>query len=103
MIGYYLFSPETKAAGRDAGTRMFAPRFSIAEESATGMAAGPLVCFLHDRLKARKKHLVIEQGNLMSPASPSAISVRLSVSSDRIQRLMAGGKAKLTQSKLITI
>ena len=103
LIGYYLFSPQAKVAGRDAGTRMFAPRYGIAEESATGMAAGPLACFLHDRLHVRKEHMVIEQGHLMSPSSPSAISVRLTVAGGKIQKLMAGGTAKLIQSKLINI
>ena len=103
LIGYYLFSPQTKLAGRDAGTRMFAPRYGIAEESATGMAAGPLACFLYDRLQVRKEHMVIEQGHLMSPSSPSAISVRLTVADGRIQKLTAGGTAKLTQTMFIDI
>jgi PhzF family phenazine biosynthesis protein len=103
LIGYYLFSPQTKLAGRDAGTRMFAPRYGIAEESATGTAAGPLACFLHDRLQIRKEHMVIEQGHLMSPSSPSAISVRLTVAGSEIQKLTAGGTAKLTRSMLIDI
>jgi len=51
LIGYYLFSERTRVSGRDAGARMFAPRYGILEESATGMAAGPLACFLHDRLQ----------------------------------------------------
>jgi len=41
LIGYYIFSMETAFQHRDAGTRMFAPRYGILEESATGMAAGP--------------------------------------------------------------
>ncbi len=103
LIGYYLFSPETTVAGRDAGARMFAPRYGIAEEAATGTAAGPLACFLHDRMHVRKQQMVIEQGYLMSPPSPSAIKVRLSVAGGMIQKLTAGGKARLTQTKLINI
>ena len=45
LIGYYVFTTTTKVKGRHAGTRMFAPRFGIPEESATGMAAGPLPAF----------------------------------------------------------
>lgn len=49
LIGYYLFSIQSDKKGRDASARMFAPRYGIDEESATGMAAGPLACYLHDR------------------------------------------------------
>ncbi|HEY0739903.1 MAG TPA: PhzF family phenazine biosynthesis isomerase, partial [Chryseosolibacter sp.] len=41
LIGYYVFSEQTNTAGRDASTRMFAPRYGILEEAGTGMAAGP--------------------------------------------------------------
>lgn len=39
----------------------------------------------------------------MSPPSPSIIHVRLSLSGGRIEKLIAGGKAKLAGTKLITI
>ena len=42
LIGFYVFSLETHNRDSDASTRMFAPRYGIKEESATGMAAGPL-------------------------------------------------------------
>lgn len=100
LIGYYLFSPATKIQGRHAGTRMFAPRYGIAEEAATGMAAGPLACFLHDRMKINAADgMLIEQGRLMSPPSPSVISVKLALADGRIQGLMAGGRAKLVDSR----
>ena len=54
LIGYYVFSPQAIKEGRDAGTRMFGPRYGIDEESATGMAAGPLACYLYDKLKNNK-------------------------------------------------
>ena len=98
LIGYYVFSAETKAAGRDAGTRMFAPRYGIREEAATGMAAGPLACYLHDRMGVKKEQLLIEQGRLMSPASPSVITVDLETKDGAISRLMAGGRAKAVKS-----
>jgi PhzF family phenazine biosynthesis protein len=104
LIGYYPFSPDTRQTGRHAGTRMFAPRFGIPEESATGMAAGPLACYVFDRIKIRADgDILIEQGHLMSPPSPSVIQVRLSLSGGRIEKLMAGGKAKLAGTRLITI
>lgn len=103
LCGYYLFSVDAKVPGRDAGTRMFAPRYGIDEESATGMAAGPLACFLHDKLNIRKNVFQIEQGHLMSPVSPSLIDVQLSVAHGQIQKLMAGGKGKVIRSMLAQI
>lgn len=102
LIGYHIFSPQTRLPGRHAGARMFAPRYGIPEEAATGMAAGPLACFLFDRIKISESDaMLIEQGHLMSPPSPSIIHVNLTVSSGRIRKLMAGGKAKLIDSMLI--
>ncbi|TFW03507.1 PhzF family phenazine biosynthesis protein [Oxalobacteraceae bacterium OM1] len=104
LIGYYLFSPQTRIAGRHAGTRMFAPRYGIAEEAATGMAAGPLACYLHDRLNVRADgDILIEQGHLMNPPSPSVIHVRLDLDDDRIRRLMAGGRAAVTERRAISL
>lgn len=48
LIGYYVFTTDPSATKRDATARMFAPRYAIEEEAATGMAAGPLACVLRD-------------------------------------------------------
>ena len=101
LIGYYIFSEMTKMPGRDAGARMFAPRYGIKEESATGMAAGPLACYLHDRLKIHKDVFLIEQGHLMNPASPSVIIAKLDLHNQKINKLMAGGEAKVMRSMTI--
>lgn len=93
LVGYYAFSPQTDVAGRDAGARMFAPRYGIREESATGMAAGALACFLHDVCRVDKDVFSIEQGRLMQPPSPSVIAVRLARREGKIERLLAGGTA----------
>jgi len=37
------------------------PRDMYPEESATGMAAGPLACYLYDYIKIKKSDLPIEQ------------------------------------------
>ena len=103
LIGYYIFTEATRMPGRDAGTRMFAPRFGIKEEAATGMAAGPLACFLYDKMKRDKNIFVIEQGNLMTPVSPSVITVKLTLTNQKINTLMAGGEAKTTQSMTVSI
>lgn len=94
LIRYYAFSNHTRRRGRDAGARMFAPRFGIQEEAATGMAAGPLACFLHDRMNVANPHLLIEQGWLMPEPSPSLIAVNLAIEHGQIAYLMAGGHSR---------
>ena len=101
LIGYYIFSQKTRVPGRDAATRMFAPRYGINEESATGMAAGPLACFLRDKMRIDKDAFLIEQGHLMEPPSPSVIKVHLKFGDGKISRLIAGGKAKVMKSMII--
>lgn len=103
LIGYYVFSLETVRKGRDAGARMFAPRYGIDEESATGMAAGPLACYLYDKVKIEKPKFMIEQGYLMSPASSSVITVDLQVKDSSISSLMAGGKAAVGETRHVEI
>lgn len=103
LIGYYVFSPETVVPGRHAGTRMFAPRFGIPEESATGTAAGPLACFVYERMGSRDSEMVIEQGRMMQPASPSVIKISLDIEDGKVVRLMAGGSATLKQNIVVEI
>jgi PhzF family phenazine biosynthesis protein len=98
LIGYYVFTVDSEATDKDATTRMFAPRYAIEEESATGMAAGPLACVLHDHLHIDKDTFQIEQGRFMKPASPSLITVELSVENGKVQNLMAGGHGKVSKS-----
>lgn len=94
LIGFYVFTKETNLDGRDASTRMFAPRYGINEESATGMAAGPLACYLHDQMQIDKDTFLIEQGYAMKPKSPSCINVVLLKDGKNIKELKAGGIGK---------
>ena len=101
LIGYYIFTTDRQASGMDAVARMFAPSYGIPEESATGMAAGPLACFLHDRLDVRQPVMRIEQGHHMPVPSPSLINVRLQISGGTITGLMAGGRGVLQETRMI--
>jgi len=103
LVGYYCFSIAPHTPGRDAAARMFAPRFGINEESATGMAAGPLACYLYEKMGIRKEIFRIGQGHFMPLPSPSVLEVRLTVENGRISGLLAGGKAKFMSSVAITI
>lgn len=92
LIGYYVFTTDATAAEIDATTRMFAPRYGILEEAATGMAAGPLASYLFDVLHLKKTNFKIQQGKYMSMPSSSALEVQLRVENETITGLMAGGK-----------
>lgn len=95
LIGYYVFAMSPDDADTIATTRMFAPRYAIPEESATGMAAGPLACYLHDIMGLPTSRLKIAQGHFMTPASPSLINVDLEIGPDgQITSLMAGGRGR---------
>jgi PhzF family phenazine biosynthesis protein len=90
LVGFYVFTTDAGAA--DATTRMFAPSYGIPEESATGMAAGPLACYLHDFLGQHKPVFLIHQGYLMRHPSPSQIEVQLSMDEQgKISGLRTGG------------
>lgn len=88
LIGYYVFSTDTTY---DATSRMFGPRYGILEESGTGMAAGPLGCYLFDILNIKKREFHIQQGKYMKKPSPSLIMVNLQIEKGEIKNLMAGG------------
>jgi len=91
LIGYYVFSINTDNTEYDATSRMFGPRYGILEEAGTGMAAGPLGCYLFDTLKINKKSFNIQQGKYMKEPSPSLIIVNLRTEKGEIKDLMAGG------------
>lgn len=98
LIGFYVFSFDGIGNGRDAGARMFAPRYGILEESATGMAAGPLACYLREQVGIQKQEFIIEQGRWMAAPSPSVINVRLTIGTDkRIKNLFAGGRGAIRE------
>ncbi|MEQ8709177.1 MAG: PhzF family phenazine biosynthesis protein [Rhodospirillales bacterium] len=103
LIGYYVFTTDATATSGDATTRMFAPRFAIPEEAATGMAAGPLACLLQDSLPEKKATWIIEQGHYMATPSPSRITVELDLDGDRITGLLAGGYGRLMREMTVTL
>ncbi len=103
LIGYYVFSQSTREPGRHAGARMFAPRYGIPEESATGTAAGPLACLLHDHLGIADRQIRIEQGWLMQPPSPSLIQIDLETNDAGVSLLMVGGAAHVDRSTIVDI
>jgi len=103
LIGYYIHTTEGIDAEHDASTRMFAPRYAIREEAATGMAAGTLGCLLYDRVGMRKRRFSIEQGSSMRPPSRSRLSVELDIRHERIAGLVVGGAGRLMRTTTVHI
>jgi len=79
-------------AGRRWKTRMFAPGFGVAEDPATGSAAGPLAVHLarHGQI-AFGDEIEIAQGAEIG--RPSTLFARASGSRDMIERVEVGGSA----------
>jgi trans-2,3-dihydro-3-hydroxyanthranilate isomerase len=79
-------------AGTQFKTRMFAPRLGVAEDPATGSAAGPLALLLarHGR-SAFGRQIEIHQGAEIG--RPSVIHARVDGAADRIERIAVGGSA----------
>ncbi|MDR6563111.1 MULTISPECIES: PhzF family phenazine biosynthesis protein [unclassified Arcicella] len=98
LIGFYVFCTEASNTERDATTRMFAPRYGIEEEAGTGMAAGPLACYLYDVIGIKKTYMLIEQGWFMNEPSRSLIIADVSILHDKITKIMVGGKGIAVKS-----
>ena len=95
-VCYYVFSLDSVIEGRDATTRMFGPAYGIAEEAATGMASGPLACWLDSRANGQRGEFLIEQGHLMNPAAPSLIMGHPERVDGKLTAMWVGGSAKVT-------
>ena len=103
LIGFYIYTEETKYKHNDVSTRMFFPRYGVNEESATGMAAGPMACFLYDKMGFKKDKFNIEQGYFMPKPSASKIVVELDIEKENIISLMAGGVANISKEMFVKI
>ena len=95
---FYVFT--TEPGPDDSATvysRMFGPGLGIAEDPATGSAAGPLGCYLvaHEVIEAAKAATIVNlQGVRMG--RPSVIYVAIAVGPSRtIDRVQVGGDAVL--------
>jgi len=97
MTPVYVFSTETDDSdSATVYTRMFAPALGIAEDPATGSAAGPLGCYLlaHAVLDAAKAATIVNlQGVRMG--RPSVIHMAIASEAGTITRVRVGGEAVL--------
>jgi PhzF family phenazine biosynthesis protein len=100
VYGYYVYAPgETPDV--DATTRMFAPRMGIAEESATGMAAGMLAAFLHERMASSRASFAFDQGVFMHPPSPSRLLASITLDGSTVTTVWVGGHARTRSVRTI--
>jgi trans-2,3-dihydro-3-hydroxyanthranilate isomerase len=75
--GCYVFCLDPLDPDSPARARFFGPNVGIAEDPATGSAAGPLAAYLVEhKLASERRPVIVEQGHTMG--RPSRIEVRVS-------------------------
>src|SRR5206468_7509153 len=94
--GVFLFSAE--AGGDDATvySRMFAPEIGVAEDPATGVASGPLGCYLvrHKVVPPERAGAMLSlQGAKMG--RPSHVHISVELAQGAIERVRVGGESVL--------
>jgi trans-2,3-dihydro-3-hydroxyanthranilate isomerase len=92
----FLFSIDPAGSAETAYSRMFAPEFGIIEDPATGVASGPLGCYLvhHGVVTgAAANRMISLQGVAMGRAS--RIHISIDGSRREITRVRVGGEAVL--------
>jgi trans-2,3-dihydro-3-hydroxyanthranilate isomerase len=94
--GVFFFSPERGADSATVYSRMFAPDVGIAEDPATGVASGPLGCYLvrHGVVAAEKAGAMLSlQGAKIG--RPSHVHMAIGVEGSEIRSVQVGGAAVL--------
>lgn len=92
-VGAYAFTLETKESGSLVHARFFAPADNIAEDAATGSAAGALSGYLVHHGAAKTNSFVIEQGDFMR--RPGRIHAEVLGGPGNIERVKIGGSSVL--------
>jgi len=90
-IGCYAFTFETKEKSSKVHARFFAPDDGIAEDAATGSAAGSLSGYLVYHQAIADKTFTIEQGDFMK--RPSRIFAEVSGEKENVERVKIGGSS----------
>jgi trans-2,3-dihydro-3-hydroxyanthranilate isomerase len=94
--GVFFFSPEPGGDNATVYSRMFAPEVGIPEDPATGIASGPLGCYLvrHNVVAAEKAGAMLSlQG--MKMGRPSHVHMSIGVERGEISSVRVGGEAVL--------
>jgi trans-2,3-dihydro-3-hydroxyanthranilate isomerase len=94
--GIFVFSAEPGDARATVYSRMFAPELGITEDPATGVASGPLGCYLlrHKVVQPEQSESMISlQGAKMG--RPSYIHIAIGLDNGHISSVRVGGEAVL--------
>jgi trans-2,3-dihydro-3-hydroxyanthranilate isomerase len=94
--GVFFFSLERGNDKATAYSRMFAPAVGVLEDPATGVASGPLGCYLvrHNMVTAAAARSILSlQGVKMG--RPSQVHISIAVESGEIRSVRVGGEAVL--------
>ena len=94
--GVFVFSAQPGDARATVYSRMFAPELGVTEDPATGIASGPLGCYLvrHKIIQPEKAEAMISlQGAKMG--RPSHVHISIGVENGEIVRVRVGGEAVL--------
>jgi len=94
--GVFLFSAERAADRATVYSRMFAPEIGVAEDPATGVASGPLGCYLvrHKVVPPERAGAMLSlQGVKMG--RPSHVHISVEVEKGEISRVRVGGESVL--------
>jgi trans-2,3-dihydro-3-hydroxyanthranilate isomerase len=87
----YVFTTQTLYTDSTTHGRMFAPRFGIAEDPATGSASGPLGCYLVHYGISDGNKIICEQGFEMG--RPSIVLVKIDNAAGKIKSVNVSGNA----------
>lgn len=90
-IGCYVFTFETIEAGSRVHARFFAPDDGIAEDAATGSAAGALSAYLIHHAAIDVNSFTVEQGDFMN--RPSRIFAEVTGEKGNVERVNIGGSS----------
>jgi trans-2,3-dihydro-3-hydroxyanthranilate isomerase len=104
LLPVFFFTTEPGADGASAYSRMFAADFGMIEDPATGIASGPLGCYLlrHGVVTpAEADDLVSLQGVKMG--RPSRIHISVGPDASAIERVQVGGRAVLVAEGTLRI
>jgi trans-2,3-dihydro-3-hydroxyanthranilate isomerase len=94
--GVFVFSAEPGGSRATVYSRMFAPALGVLEDPATGIASGPLGCYLvrHRMVQPEKAAAIISlQGVKMG--RPSHVHIAIGVTAGEITSVQVGGEAVL--------